>query len=107
METLDDLDRYLDPGLQLTVKGKVYTVPLPSAALGVWCRRVVQTAGEVTAAATDEELRAVAERTAARAETMPPLPNPHLSFEEQMLGSAYAELLADEVADPYVQFCAQ
>lgn len=107
MARFDDLDQYLNPGLELTVRGKVYTVPLPSAALGLWCRRMAQSAGEVTAATSDEELRAAGERAVARAKTLPPLPGEDLTFEERMLGDTYAEMLADEVPDPYVLFCAQ
>lgn len=107
--TFGELDGYLDPGLALTVRGKVYTVPLPSAALGLWCRRISATAQEVTAASTDEELLAAGKRASERAATLPPLPGGgKLSFEEHMLGpELYAEMIADEVPDPYVLFCAQ
>jgi hypothetical protein len=107
MASFDDLDQYLETGDRLKVRGKVYTVPPRSAALGIWCRRIVQTAGELTQATTDEELREVGERAASRAATMPSIPDPELSFEEQLLGPAYAEMLADNVPDDYLVFCAR
>lgn len=108
MARFDEIDQYLNPGLELTVRGKVYTVPLPSAALGLWCRRMAQSAGEVTAATSDEELRAAGERAVARAKNLPTLPGgKDVTFEERMLGDTYAEMIADDVPDPYVLFCAQ
>lgn len=106
MAKFTDLDEYFDPGLVLTVRGKEYTLPLPSAELGLWCRRIAQTAGEITEASSDQELLEVGDRARARADALPPLPG-DLTFEERMLGTAYTAMLADQVPDPYVQFCAQ
>ena len=105
MAEFDDLDQYFSPGLTLTVQGKKYRVPLPDAELGLWCRRVAQTAGEVFVASTDE-MGHVTDRAVARFKSMPDLPG-DLSFEERLLGTAYAEMMADRVPDPHVKFCAQ
>lgn len=107
MARLANLDQYLDPRLILALPGpdeveRDYAIPLPDSVLGLWCRRIAETAGEVNSASTDEELR----EAAARAEELPSLPG-DLSFEEQLLGSAYAQMLADRVPDPYVQFAAK
>ena len=108
MPQFGELDQYLDPGLKLTVKGTVYTVPLPSGELGLWCRRVAQVAGEISAASSEEEIQAVAERAAEAAEELPPIPGgDRRPFEVLMLGDAHAQMLADAVPDPYIQFCAR
>lgn len=110
MAKLKDLDEYFDPGLELSgippLLDKEYRLPLPSGELGLWCRRIAQTAGEVTAASSDEELQETAERAHTRASDLPQLPG-DLSFEERLLGPALAAMLADSVPDPYIQFCAQ
>lgn len=105
MGKFQDLDGYFDPGLTLTVKGKEYVLPLPSAELGLWCRRIAQTAGEVDAASTREEIEAAAERANARIEVLPELPG-DLTFPERVLGDAYQQMVADGVPDPYIEFCA-
>ncbi|GAA1395142.1 hypothetical protein ACFQZ4_24185 [Catellatospora coxensis] len=102
-----DLDEYYSPGLELPVRGTVYTVPLPSGELGLWCRRIAQTAGEVGSADTPEEMEAAAERARERVAALPPLPGGEKPFDELMLGGAYAEMLKNAVPDPYIQFCAQ
>jgi hypothetical protein len=107
--TFEDLDEFFSPGLTLTVRGQEYTLPLPSAGLGLWCRRIAAVAGEVTAASTDAEMSAATARANERAQELPHPPgsDDDLSFEELILGDTYAAMVADEVPDPYVQFCAQ
>jgi hypothetical protein len=106
--TFGDLDEFFDPGLTLTVRGKEYVLPLPSAELGLWCRRIAQSAGEVTSASTDEELAEASARAHDRAAELPPLPGgDRLSFEQLLLGPVHAQMMDDEVPDPYIQFCAQ
>ncbi|TDC81908.1 hypothetical protein E1193_13475 [Micromonospora sp. KC606] len=108
MGRFGDLDDYFDPGLTLTVKGKEYTLPLPSAELGLWCRRIALMAGEAGAASTDEELADASSRAHTAAAELPPLPGAEkLSFEQLLLGPVYAEMMSDGVPDPYIQFCAQ
>ncbi len=108
MARFGDLDEYLDPGLTLTVRGKEYTLPLPSAELGLWCRRIALMAGEAGAASSDEELAEASSRARKWAAELPPLPGAErLSFEQLLLGPVHAEMMADKVPDPYVQFCAQ
>jgi hypothetical protein len=97
-----DLDRYYDPGLTLTVLGREYVLPLPSAELGLWCRRVVQIVGDVTAASSDEDMQAAARRT----ETLPELPG-DLTLQERVLGPVYQQMIDDGVPDPYLQFAAE
>lgn len=111
MARFGDLDQYLDPHLTLAFKGRDgverdYLIPLPSAELGLWCRRIAETAGEVTAASTDEELREAADRAAKRVEGLPALDRDK-SFEEQLLGDAFPAMIRDGVADPYVMFAAK
>lgn len=106
MARFSDLDEFFSPGLTLTVLGKEYTLPLPSAELGLWCRRLAETAGEIHGATTGEDMQAAVKRANVRVETLPRLPG-DLSFEERLLGSALAEMAADQVPDPYIQFCAQ
>jgi len=106
MATFGDLDAYYDPGLTLTVRGREYTLPLPSAELGLWARRIAQSAGEVSSASDEQELTEATEKAASRIAALPVLPG-DITFEERILGSAYHELVKDKVPDPYVQFCAQ
>ncbi|GAA3455874.1 hypothetical protein GCM10018962_77080 [Dactylosporangium matsuzakiense] len=106
--TFAELDEFFSPGLTLTVRGREYVVPLPSAELGLWCRRIAAVAGDVTAASTEAEMAAAAARANERAKELPTPPGDEdLSFEQLLLGTAYDAMAADDVADPYVQFCAQ
>jgi hypothetical protein len=100
MARFDDLDRYFDPGLTLTVRGKEYVLPLPPAELGLWCRRVAEAAGAVNAASTPQELEAAVGRVHA----LPDLPG-DLTLPERTLGDAYRQMVADGVPDPYITFC--
>jgi hypothetical protein len=101
MGKFGDLDEYFDPGLTLTVLGREYTLPLPSAELGLWCRRATQMAGGLDSASTDEEIQAAAEL----AVDLPPLPG-EMTFHERLLGVVYQQMMANQVPDPYIQFCA-
>ncbi|MFG2059664.1 hypothetical protein ACGFI9_37200 [Micromonospora sp. NPDC048930] len=99
---LGDLDEYWSPGLTLTVKGKEYTVPLASAELGLWCRRIAQITGDIHGASTEAEMQAAV----ARIEALPDLPG-DLSLEERVLGPVYQQMVDDKVEDPYIQFSGQ
>lgn len=101
MAKLDDLVGYFNPGLELTVKGDDYVIPLPSAELGLWCRTMMETRG-LDDDATDDELQAAADQVAA----LPELPG-NMTFPERLLGTAYKQMIENKVEDPYVQFCAQ
>lgn len=96
----EDLDRYFDPGLTLTVLGVEYTLPLPSAEMGLWCRRMAATAGEISEASSDEEIQAAADRVA----DLPKLPG-DVTFHERLLGPVYQQMIDNQVPDPYIQFC--
>jgi hypothetical protein len=99
-----DLDEYWSPGLTLTVKGKEYTVPLASAELGLWCRRIAQITGDVHAASTEADMQAAV----ARIEALPELPGGgDISLPERVLGPVYQQMAADGVEDPYIQFSGQ
>ena len=99
-----DLDAYWSPGLTLTVKGREYTVPLASAELGLWCRRLAQITGDVHTASSEADIQAAV----ARIEALPELPGgPDLSLPERVLGPIYQQMAADGVEDPYIQFCGQ
>ncbi|RGC68420.1 hypothetical protein C5N14_13620 [Micromonospora sp. MW-13] len=101
---LGDLDEYWSPGLTLTVRGREYVVPLASAELGLWCRRLAQITGDVHTASTEEEMRAAVERI----EALPELPGgPDLSLPERVLGPVYQQMADAGVEDPYIQFCGQ
>lgn len=100
--TFGDLDQYWEPGLTLTVLGREYQLPLPSAELGLWCRRVAETAGQIHSASTEEEVQAAA----AAAEDLPELPG-KMSLPERVLGPVYQQMVDDKVPDPYISFCGQ
>ena len=100
MARFDDLDRYFDPGLTLTVRGREYRLPLPSAELGLWCRRMAEAAGAVNEASTPEEMEAAV----ARVNALPNLPG-DLTLPERVLGDVYGRMVADGVPDPYLTFC--
>lgn len=108
MPQFDGLTGYFDPGLILAgVPGRdkverSYPIPLASAELGLWCRLVAQTTGTISEDSTEEELR----EAAAAIEALPDLPGgKHLTLSQRMLGSAYAAMVADGVADPYIEYC--
>ncbi|EEP73500.1 hypothetical protein MCAG_03827 [Micromonospora sp. ATCC 39149] len=99
---LDDLTEYFAPGLTLTVRGREYAVPLATAELGLWCRLVAQVTGQVHAASTEEEIRAAADRI----EALPELPGgSELTLAQRVLGDVYGQMVADQVPDPYVEYC--
>lgn len=111
MARLSGLDQYLDPRLTLALPGpdeveRDYVIPLPSSELGLWCRRIAEVAGNISATATAAELREAGERARARVESLPKLPG-DASFDERLLGHALKQMMADGVPDPYVQFAAQ
>lgn len=96
-----DLADYFDPGLTLTVLGREYVIPLPSAELGLWCRMVADMAGSAADDSSPEEQAAAAGRAA----ELPNLPG-NMSFTERLLGDVYGRMMADQVPDPYIKFCA-
>lgn len=98
--TLHDLDQYFEPGLTLTVQGHQYTVPLPSAELGLWCQRVATAAGAINAASSDAEIQAAV----AQVEKLPELDG-DLTLAQRMLGPAYDQMVAARVPHPYLEFC--
>lgn len=98
--TLADLDEYFAPGLTLTVLGKKYVVPLPSAELGLWCQRVAQAGGAIHAAATPAEAQAAIDRVNA----LPELDG-DLTLAQRVLGAVYEQLAADKVPHPYIEYC--
>ncbi|WP_320069601.1 hypothetical protein [Micromonospora sp. RTGN7] len=101
---LADLDEYWSPGLELTVRGRKYVVPLASAELGLWCRRLAQITGDVHTASTDADMQAAVERI----EALPELPGgPDVSLPERVLGPVYQQMAGDGVEDPYIQFSGQ
>lgn len=98
---LAELDQVFEPGLTLTVLGREYVVPLPSAALGVWCQRVATLASDAHNATTDEEVAAVAERM----QNLPKLDDRDLTLAQRLLGPVHDQMVADRVPHPYVEFC--
>lgn len=98
--TLGDLDAYFSPGLELTVRGKGYTVPLASAELGLWCRTIAEATGAVSEDSSPEEMR----QAVSRLERLPQLPG-EMSLAQRLLGSAYDEMVSDQVPDVYIEFC--
>ncbi|ROO51079.1 hypothetical protein EDC02_5943 [Micromonospora sp. Llam0] len=108
MPEFSGLTSYFDPGLILAgVPGRdkverSYPIPLASAELGLWCRLVAQTTGTISEDSTEDELR----EAAAAIEALPDLPgDKHLTLSQRMLGTAYAAMVADGVADPYIEYC--
>jgi hypothetical protein len=99
---LGELTEYFDPRLTLTVLGREYTLPVPSAELGLWLEQLVELRG-LRDDATDEELQEAAEA----AERLPDLPGPPVSFTRRLLGDAMDQMVADSVPQPYIRFCAQ
>lgn len=99
--TFGDLDRYWSPGLTLTVRGQEYTVPLPSAELGLWCQRIASTAGAIHQASTQQEIQAAVEKI----ESLPELDGEDLTLAQRLLGPVYDQMVADKVPFPYIEFC--
>lgn len=113
MARLGDLTRYYDPSLTLAAPGadeieRDYKIPLASAELGLWCRAVAETIGDIRAITSPEDLEAVADRASARRDSIPPLPgSENMSFEQLLLGSAHDAMMADGVRAPHIRFCAE
>ncbi len=102
MERFTELEEHFQPGLELTVKGRQYVVPLASAELGLWCRLIAKITGQITAASTDGEMRAAAEGI----ESLPSLPGDSgETLAQRTLGAAYGQMTADRVPDPYIEYC--
>ena len=102
MADFGEVTRYLKVDSTMTVKGKTYVLPVVGGKLGVWCRLLAQMTGELHAASTEEEIRAAIDRI----DELPELPGgPDVTLAERMLGPVYHEMLADDVEDPYIQFC--
>jgi hypothetical protein len=97
---LGDLDEYFSPGLTLTVRGQKYVVPLPNAELGLWCQRMARAAGAISAADTEQEMAAAV----ARVNALPELKG-DLTLQQRVLGTAYDEMMADDVPHHFVEFC--
>jgi hypothetical protein len=91
MKQFSDLDEILvgedEPGLILTIGGRPYTIPPPSAAVGLWCERMIATAG-VTRSSTATEVE-----VAAAMQRVPDLGD-DATVPERLLGPAYAEMTA-------------
>ncbi|MBN1172128.1 MAG: hypothetical protein JXA67_08130 [Micromonosporaceae bacterium] len=95
MKRLADLDAFLagdEPGLELIIGGRVYTVPPPDAATGLWCQRVTVAAGHLRAAATEAEASAAAARIDQIADL-----DGDLTLPERVLGPAHAAMVAGGV----------
>lgn len=106
MARLDELDEYLDPGLILTVRGREYTVPLPSAELGLWLQRIAQAAPDALTAADSDDPDLIAD-VATRAAR---IPTPEIvrdrTLTQIVLGDdLHAQMIADGVPYPHLEHC--
>lgn len=102
MARFDDLDQYFAPGLTLTVRGREYQVPLPSAELGLWCQRIAQAAGAMHSAETTDEIR----DAVGRLQALPELDG-DLTLPQRVLGPVYDQMVADEVPFPHIEVCGE
>lgn len=100
MAKFGELAELYDPGLTLTVKDREYTLPLPSAELGLWCRTLTETVFVYEDASEAER-----EKAFERIGRLPDLAGGE-SLWERLLGPVYQQMMADDVEDPYIQFCA-
>lgn len=100
---LTELDEYWSPGLSLVIRGREYTVPLPSAELGLWCQRIAQAAGQIDGASTEAEMRDAVDAI----QNLPPLDGQDLTLAQRALGEVYDQLVADGVPYPYIEFAGQ
>ncbi|GAA5056466.1 DUF7426 family protein [Streptomyces similanensis] len=87
-----ELGALLDAGLPLPIGGKTYTVPPPSAKTGLRVQNVMQAAA--TAAGGGKVSDAVLDDAA------------ELDLYRDVLGTAYAEMIADGVKWPALKHCA-
>ncbi|MBG0560728.1 DUF7426 family protein [Actinoplanes aureus] len=97
---LGDLEEFYDPGLTVPIRGREYTLPLASAEVGLWCRRMAVLTGELHGASSEQEMRAAAERLADTAQ----LPG-DVTVAQYLLGDVYDQMVADGVEDAYIEFC--
>ena len=100
MAKFGSLEEFFDPGFTLTVLGREYTLPLPSAELGLWCRTLTESVAVYETAGEDD--RGAAFERIAR---LPDLDG-DLSIWERLLGPVYQQMIDHKVPDPYIQFCA-
>jgi hypothetical protein len=97
MTAFKDLDEFFDGCLDLTIGGKVYRVDPPDGELGLWLERMLAAGFNARAAQSDDEVEEQARRLG-----MPP-GDPNMSFPQRMLGAAYDQMIADEVAWPKIK----
>lgn len=104
MTKFGELKQFYDPGLTLTVDGKEYTIPLPSAELGLAIKTTMALAGEYDPeTTTDDEMKSLIDRIAA----LPEVPDKDRPWEYTMLGSALDQMIADGQSYKYIEICAE
>ncbi|WP_438872660.1 DUF7426 family protein [Paractinoplanes pyxinae] len=79
-----------------------YTVPLPSAELGLWCQMMADAAGRIHSTSTVEEMQEIIARIE---EEVPELSVENWAMTKRVLGTAYDEMAADGVSHHHIQFC--
>lgn len=84
-----DLDEFFDDTLPLPVGGKVYVIPAPSAATGMWAQRLIQDGINLHKKGTDVELDDAEE----------------LNMYQRCLGPVYDQMKTDGVSWPKIQHC--
>ncbi len=95
MTKLGDVTQYLEEDLlQVTIRGREYTIPAASAELGLWCRATF-----TAATVEDDEQR----RTATS--KIPALKGEQ-TLAQVMLGDVYQQMVRDQVEDRYIEFVA-
>lgn len=103
MAKFGSVEEFYDPTITLTVRGKDYVPPLPSAELGLWCRTLVHSVAGY-GSATKEQRAATFDRIS----NLPNLPGfeQEWTFQQHLLGAVYDELVADGVEGPFIDYCA-
>lgn len=104
MARFDDASQYFDPGLTLTVLGKEYTLPLPSAELAMWCRAAIAVGSDLSEASSDDDIADAAKRAAERVKELPELEG-ETPLHLRLMGHVHQQMVDDRVPDPYIQFC--
>jgi hypothetical protein len=90
----NDLDEFFDDTLPLPIAGRVYVVPSPDAEVGLWCTRLFS-AAQIKAAGGEADMPTELDDDA------------ELGMYSRVLGTAYAEMLADNVPISRITFAGQ
>lgn len=107
---LTGLSKFFDPGLELSLptgrgdEERPYVIPLASAETGLWCQMAAQAGAAMHRALDENSTEAEMQAAIERVEAMPAEGVGAPTLAQRTLGTAYDKMVADGIADAYIQF---